>query len=111
MQPEDRTRLVHMVEAAEDVSRFATGRTRSDLDTDRVLLFALVRGVEVFGEAASKISAAMKAATPEIPWPEIIGMRNRLVHAYFDIDADIVWETATEEIPALLPRLRGLLSE
>jgi uncharacterized protein with HEPN domain len=83
-----------------------TGRSRGALDADLMLLFSLVRAVEVFGEAAAKVSASTKAASPEIPWQQIVAMRNRLIHAYFDIDRDILWKAATEEIPELPPRLR-----
>jgi uncharacterized protein with HEPN domain len=111
MQNEDRTRVLHMIEAAEVVSRFVTDRRREELDTELMLLFALVRAIEVFGEAAARISVVTKAANSEIPSPEIVAMRNRLVHAYFDVDRSILWKAATEEIPALLPRLRALIED
>jgi uncharacterized protein with HEPN domain len=111
MPPEDRTRVLHMVEAAETIARFISGRARDDLDSDPMLLFALVRAVEVFGEAAAKVSPSTRATTAEIPWPQVVAMRNRLIHAYFDVDRNIIWRTATEEIPALLPVLRELLAE
>ena len=110
MPPEDRTRILHMIEAAEAASRFVIGRSRDDLTSDTMLLFALVRAVEVFGEAAAKVSPSLKATASGVPWAQIIAMRNRLIHAYFDVDRDILWKTATEEIPALLPELRRLLS-
>ena len=74
-----------------------------------MLLFALVRAVEIVGEAASRITMETQAATPTIPWAAIIGMRNRLIHAYFDIDRDILWKTVTEEVPALITLLKELL--
>lgn len=73
-----------------------------------MLLFAVVRAVEIIGEAASKVSDEGRAACPEIAWKAIIGMRNRLVHAYFEIDTNVVWIAVTDEIPALLSQLRGL---
>lgn len=100
-----------MIEAAQAVSRFVTGPSRNDLGSDSMLLFALVRAVEVFGEAAAKISASAKSSSPELPWPQIVATRNRLIHAYFDIDCDILWKTATEEIPALVPCLQKLIQE
>ncbi|HET6378722.1 MAG TPA: HepT-like ribonuclease domain-containing protein [Methylocella sp.] len=109
MPPEDRTRILHMIESADAVARFIAGRRREDLDNDLMLLFALVRAVEVFGEAAARVSAATQAANPEIPWPQIVATRNRLVHAYFDIDRNILWKAATEEIPALVPTLKTLV--
>jgi uncharacterized protein with HEPN domain len=111
MRSEDRVRVLHMIEAAEEVSAFVAGRQRPDLDSDRMLLFAVVRAVEVIGEAAGKLSEEARVAATTVPWSAVVSMRNRLVHAYFDIDRDIVWRTATEEIPALLPALRALLKE
>jgi uncharacterized protein with HEPN domain len=98
-----------MIDAAETVGRFISGRSRSDLDSDEMLVFALVRAIEIIGEAASRISGGTQQTFPEIPWRLIIGMRNRLVHAYFDVDREIVWKCATEEVPELLPKLRRLI--
>jgi len=98
-----------MIEAAEACARFVAGHNRTDLETDLMLLFALVRAVEVFGEAASKVSIETRTLAPAIPWREIVAMRNRLIHAYFDIDHDVLWKAATEEIPPLLIALRAIL--
>jgi uncharacterized protein with HEPN domain len=111
MRAEDRVRLRHMVEAAENAGQFIAGRQRTELDEDRMLLFALVHAIEVLGEAASRISEETQATHPGIPWRAIIGMRNRLIHAYFEINTEIVWQTATQEIPALLPQLRALVTD
>lgn len=111
MQPDDRTRITHMIEAADAVSNFLAGHTRRDLDDDLMLRFALTRAAEIFGEAASKVSPSTRDSISEVPWPEIIGMRNRLVHAYFDINRDILWRAATEEIPPLAARLREFLEK
>jgi uncharacterized protein with HEPN domain len=108
MMPEDRIHLLHMIEAAETVAKFVAGRERADLDSDEMLLLALARAIEIIGEAASRLSLEMRAANPDMPWARIIAMRNRLVHAYFDIDHDILWSTGTSEIPALLPILQSL---
>jgi uncharacterized protein with HEPN domain len=100
-----------MVDAAESVEQFTTGKKREDLDTDQMLLFAIVRAIEVIGEAASKVTDETKATSPGIPWISIIGMRNRLIHGYFDIDSDVVWKTVTEEIPELHRSLKLLLGK
>lgn len=81
MRADDQIRLRHMVDAAEDVQRFIAGRRRAELETDRMLLFALVRAIEIIGEAAGKVSTETQDLHAEIPWQAIIGMRNRLVHA------------------------------
>jgi len=109
MPPEDRIRLRHMLETIDDASAFLLGQKRSDLDENKMLLFALLRCVEVIGEAASRISEATRLAFPTIPWAAMVGMRNRLIHAYFDIDTEIVWKTVTTELPALAVGLRPLL--
>lgn len=98
-----------MIEAAESVERFVTERRRADLDSDEMLLFAVVQALQIIGEAASRISQQTRLAAPSVPWPLIIGMRNRLIHAYADINRDIVWRTATAEVPTLIPLLASLL--
>jgi len=108
MQDEDRVRILHMIDAADAVAQFVAGRSRDDLERDRMLLFALAHAIEILGEAANKISPEVRAAAPQIPWRAIVSMRNRLIHGYFDINTTIVWKTATEEVPALVPLLRAL---
>ena len=98
-----------MIEAAETACSFVAGKVRSDLDADRMLVFALVRAIEIVGEAASKVSAETRNVAVDPPWTSIVSMRNRLIHAYFDVDHEVVRRTATDELPQLLPRLRGLL--
>ncbi len=97
-----------MIDAAEAVDAFMAGRNRAELDSNRMLLFAVVRAIEVLGEAAARVSDETRQTAPDIPWNAIVGMRNRLVHGYFNIDADIVWKTVSSEIPALLLKLRVL---
>ncbi len=105
MPPDDAIRLRHMIEAAKSAQQFVAGRSRGDLDSDLMLLFAVVRSIEIVGEAASRISPDARMGLPTIPWAEIVSTRNRLAHAYFDIDADILWKTVTVEIPELLALL------
>lgn len=111
MQAEDRIRLTHMIEAAEAAQRFTAGRQRADLDTDQMLLFAVVRAVEIVGEAAGKVSPEVRAAVPGLPWAAIVGMRNRMAHAYFNIDHDMVWQTVQHELGPLLQLLRAALAK
>ncbi|MCZ7561457.1 MAG: DUF86 domain-containing protein [Burkholderiaceae bacterium] len=109
MRPDDIVRLTHMRDAAASALRFIGGRKRADLDCDEMLLFALVRAVEVIGEAAAKVSVEGRTGVPDIRWAAIVGMRNRLVHAYFDVDRDILWATVTDELPHLKDRLSRTL--
>src|SRR5689334_2256796 len=108
MKPADRVRLRHIVDALTSVERFTKGRRREDLDKDEMLTFALVYAVQVVGEAANGLSAAFRDQHPEVPWSLIIGMRHRLVHAYSDINHDILWTTVTEAAPPLLAQIKAL---
>jgi uncharacterized protein with HEPN domain len=107
---DDQVRLSHMVNMAETLGRLTSGRALNDIASDEQLALAVVRALEIFGEAAARTSQALRNATPEIPWRQIIGTRNRLAHGYFDIDEALVWTAATRDVPALLPILRGLLA-
>jgi uncharacterized protein with HEPN domain len=98
-----------MLDAADEAITFIGNRTRADLDDDHMLSFAVVRAIEIIGEAANSISSETRGACPDLPWPSIIGMRHRIVHAYFDIDLDRVWETLTDDLPVLIQRLRTVL--
>lgn len=111
MRNDDRIRVRHMIDGAQSAVQFMTGRTRQDLNRDRMLLFAVIRAIEILGEAAGKVSQETRTANTTVPWAAIVSMRNRLIHGYFDIDTGIVWKTVTEEIPGLLPALRTLIDE
>jgi uncharacterized protein with HEPN domain len=93
MSPADRWRIRHMIDAGEQALAFVDGRQRADLDCDPMLRPALTRAVDIMGEAAA----------------QIIGMRNRLVHAYFDINPNILWDTVQMALPALLDPLKASL--
>jgi uncharacterized protein with HEPN domain len=109
MKPDDRVRLHHITDALNSAIRFTQGRRREDLDHDEMLAFALVHALQIVGEAVSKISVETRDKHPQIPWARIIGMRHRLVHAYFDINLDLLWTTATEAAPELLAEIKPLI--
>lgn len=109
MRTDDLTRLRHMLDAAHEAQRFIQNQSRSALDSNRVLVLALVRLIEVIGEAAAQISKDVQDAHPEIPWAKIIAMRNRLIHAYFDVDLDRVWDTVVDDLPPLIAQLEQIV--
>jgi len=106
MQKNDLMRLHHMLDAVKEAVSFAQNKTRIDLNTDRKLALALVKSIEIMGEAAAKVTKECRDELPQIPWLSIIGMRNRLIHAYFDINLDILWKTVTEDLPPLIAELQ-----
>ena len=106
---EDVTRLRHMLEASIDAVSFMRNKDRVSLDADKMLRLSVVRCIEIIGEAASKLSQECQAEFPQIPWKNIINMRNRLIHAYYDINLDTVWSTAAEDLPPLIASLKIIL--
>lgn len=106
----DEVRLRHMLDAARKAVKFAEGRKREDLDNeDDPLVYALVRQIEIIGEAASKVSAETRAELSDVPWADIVGIRNRLIHAYFDVNLDILWATIQRSLPELIRSLERAL--
>ncbi|OQB99202.1 MAG: hypothetical protein BWX80_03801 [Candidatus Hydrogenedentes bacterium ADurb.Bin101] len=105
----DRHRIQHMLEAAGQAMSFIENRPRSHLNTDVQLRLALLRALEVIGEAANKVTLETREAHPEIPWSKVVGIRNRLIHAYFEVDLDIVWKTTAESLPELVPMLQAIV--
>lgn len=107
---QDAVRLRHMLDAAEQALQFCAGRCCEDLHSDAMLRFALMHAITVVGEAASKVTQSTREGLPDIAWASIVGMRNRLVHAYFDIDIDVLWQSVNERLPPLAGQLRAVLS-
>jgi uncharacterized protein with HEPN domain len=105
---DDRTRILHMIDASRRAIDFTKDSVQQDFDKNELLQLALVKLIEIIGEAANGISHNYREKHPEIPWAEIIAMRNRLVHAYFAIDLDILWQTVQVDIPPLLVLLENL---
>ena len=110
MREDDLVRLRHALDAANEAALFAKNRGRSDLDSDRMLLLSLTKDIEIIGEAASKLSQETRDKYPNIPWASIIAMRNRLIHAYFDIDPDRVWDTVKDDLPPLIAELEKIIT-
>jgi len=110
MSKDDWVRLRHMLDAANEALGFARGKTRKDLGSDRQLILSLVKCIEIVGEAAARVSEPTRAKCPEIPWTSIVGMRNRLIHGYYDIDLDRVWDTIKDDLPPLIAALKRIPS-
>jgi uncharacterized protein with HEPN domain len=106
---DDPLRLADMLAAARDASRFATDRCEADLHRDRQLALALLKCIEIVGEAAARIGTETRARHKDLPWNEMVGMRNRLVHNYFDVDLSLLWTTVTDDLPALIAVLERIV--
>ncbi|MBI5197642.1 MAG: DUF86 domain-containing protein [Nitrospirae bacterium] len=99
---ESMVRLRHMLDHAREAVEMVKGRVRSDLDTDRQLNLSLVRLLEIIGEAASRVPREECDRYPDIPWSDIVGLRNRLIHGYDDVDFDILWQILTDDLPPFI---------
>ena len=108
-QHDDSVSIRHMFDHAVEAVEMSRGRSRADLDRDRQLNLALVRLVEIIGEAAKRAGPATQEAHPQIPWTQIIGTRNRLIHAYDRVNFDILWRIVADELPSLVEQLKTIL--
>ena len=109
MRKDDLVRLRHMLDAAKEALSFSSCKSRDALNSDRMLVLSLVKDIEIIGEAAGKVSQKTKKMSEEIPWQDIIDMRNHLTHAYFDVDLDIVWDTIMNDLPPLVEVLEKII--
>jgi len=98
-----------MRQSTKAISQHIANKNASDLEKDRLLLGGIIRELLLIGEAANAVSSSSKAEILDIPWKEVIGMRNQLIHGYFEISYRIVWSTATEDIPRLIIQLEKIL--
>jgi uncharacterized protein with HEPN domain len=101
--------LQHMLDHAGEAVNMIAGKAPEDLGKERMLELALIRLVEVIGEAAARVSEAGQAKYPEIPWREVIGMRNRLIHGYDSVDLSVLWDTVELDLPPLIAQLEKIL--
>ena len=106
----DLIRLRHMLDHACEAVALVQGKTRKDLANTRLLQLGLVRLVEIIGEAAGRVSKDMQAKHASIPWEDVVGMRNKLVHGYDQVDLGILWDTATDDLPQLIQELEAALA-
>ena len=102
--------LRHMLDCAREAAQMVRGKSRADLDMERMLNLSLVRLLEILGEAATRVAAADRLRYSSIPWQEIIGLRNRLIHGYDNVDFDILWDIVQIDLPKLVVDLQRFLS-
>ena len=104
-------RVHHMLDNAREAREMVEGRTRADLDKNRMLALALVRLMEVVGEAATRVPEEFRTHHPEIPWRDVSDLRNRLIHGYDTINLDILWKIIEDDLPPLIENLEKIVDE
>lgn len=102
--------LRHVLDRSKEAVLLARGKTRADLDTDRLLNLALVRLLEIVGEAAGRVPEELRALHPEIPWAQIVSLRNRLIHGYDAVDFDILWQIITSDLAPLITAIEAIIA-
>ena len=98
-----------MIACGEKLLSYTEGMTQPDFIADSRTYDAVLRNLELIGEAATHVPVEVRESTPQVEWRSIIGVRNRVVHGYLGIDDDVVWDIVQSDVPRLLPRLRLLL--
>ncbi|MBS1570542.1 MAG: DUF86 domain-containing protein [Bacteroidetes bacterium] len=100
-----------MLDACEALTEFVAGRKEDDLLTDKMLLAAVSRQIEIIGEAASMLTTELRDRHPEVPWKQIVGMRHKIIHEYFAVQTDTVWDVAVNDIPTLRDQIAAIIHE
>lgn len=108
-QRDDRISLQQMLDHAREAHALVRSRQRAELDQERVLTLALVQLLQIVGESANRVTSQRQSQHPEIPWAEIIALRNRLIHGYDTIDLDILWQILTSDLPPLIQSLEQII--
>lgn len=110
-KPKDKQRLLHIIEAIDNIFEFTNDKTFNDYKTDRVLHFAIVKNLEIIGEACYLLTEQFKEQHPQIEWQDIIKMRHVLVHGYFEIKEEIIWATIESELKPLKEKVETIISK
>jgi len=106
---DDRVCLQHMLDAAHRAMQLAEGRSVGDLEANDTLSLALQRLIEIIGEAAKGVSKKTRSLGPSIAWSQAAGMRDRIIHRYYDVNLQLVWDTIVDDLPTLVAELQELI--
>lgn len=103
--------LLDMDSSCKKISSYIRGLTFKEFTSEPKTIDAVVRNLEIIGEAVNKIPSEIKRETSDIPWSKIVGLRNKVIHEYFDLNIPIIWQTVKEDIPSLARQIKKVLKE
>ena len=107
----DKNRLEHMLQAIERICRYTKGKNFEDFIADDMMYYAVVKNIEILGEASNMLTEKFRQAHPKTPWKQVNGMRNYIVHEYFQVDNNVVWDVITNDLPILEQQIKEYLTE
>lgn len=108
MVKDDLAYIEHILDCIRKIKEFTSGLSLKDFSVNELVQDAVMRNIEIIGEASNKISSDTKQIYYEIPWKEIAGMRDKLIHDYLGVDVEVVWRTITEDIPTLEKQIKEI---
>ena len=103
--------MEHIIESIERINRYISGKSFSDFVTDDMMYYAVVKNIEILGEASNMLTEAFRNGHPDTPWKLVSGMRNYIVHEYFQVDNKVVWDVITNDLPMLHRQVAAYLQE
>ncbi|MCD6598973.1 MAG: DUF86 domain-containing protein [Dehalococcoidia bacterium] len=103
--------VMDIAQSIEDVQGFVRGYNFDGFNRDKKTIYAVVRAIEVIGEAAKNIPESIKSNYPNVPWRDMAGMRDKLIHAYFGVDLEVLWKTVQQDLPLLKGMISKMLAE
>ena len=107
----DKGRLDHILQAIERIKRYTLGKTFEDFIANDMMYYAVVKNIEILGEASNMLTEEFRLNHPQTPWKQVSGMRNYIVHEYFQVDNNVVWDVITNDLPILEKQIREYLKE
>ena len=111
MNKDNKVYLTHIFDAIDKIEKYTEGKNSKEFMSNSMVQDAVIRQIEIIGEAAKRVSSTIRKSNPKIPWKDIAGMRDKLIHGYFGVDLDAVWETVKKDVPVLKQQVADIMKK